>query len=214
MALSMTVAAPSAVSAQESIIERLGLDRLQIVSLGASAGRILPSQVDATMVYAISADYGEIAPNWRVVFTSSYWSSKYSDKVVRTFVDTLNKRLVDPSGAARVEPSDISLYDVTVGADLRYTPKYSGELKPFFGIGIAAHVINAEGPLIQGTFVERSLDDIAGGMYLTTGVSFRLVQNIGFEGSVRGDLLSGFRSTQARVGAMYFFGRMRGMTPK
>ena len=206
-------ALPGAVSAQESLIQKLGLDKLQIVSLGLSAGRILPSQVDATMVYAIAADYGEIAPNWRVVFTSSYWSSKYRDKVVLAFVDSLNNRIVPSGGAARVEPSKISLYDVTIGADVRYMPKYSGELKPFFGMGIAAHVINAEGKLIQGTFVERSLDDIAAGLYVTTGVSFRLVQNIGFEGSVRGDMLSGFRSTQARVGATYFFGRMWGTTP-
>lgn len=209
----MIAALPGVISAQESLIERLGLDKLQVVSLGVSAGRILPSQVDATMVYAIAADYGEIAPNWRVVFTSSYWSSKYRDKVVRAFVDTLNSRLVDPTRTAHLEPSEISLYDVTVGADLRYAPKYSGELKPFLGIGFAAHVINAEGKLIEGTFVERSLDDIAAGMYLTTGVSFRLVQNIGFEGSARGDLLSGFRSTQVRVGATYFFGRMWGTAP-
>jgi len=208
----MIAVLPRAVSAQESFIQRLGLDKLQIVSLGLSAGRILPSQVDATMVYAISADYGEIAPNWRVVFTSSYWSSKYRDKVVLAFVDSLNKQLV-PSGAAHVAPSKITLYDVTIGADVRYMPKYSGELKPFFGLGVAGHVINAEGKLIQGTFVERSLDDIAAGLYVTTGVSFRLVQNIGFEGSVRGDMLSGFRSTQARVGATYFFGRMWGTTP-
>jgi len=208
----MIAVLPRAVSAQESFIQRLGLDKLQIVSLGLSAGRILPSQVDATMVYAISADYGEIAPNWRVVFTSSYWSSKYRDKVVLAFVDSLNKQLV-PSGAAQAAPSKITLYDVTIGADVRYMPKYSGELKPFFGLGVAGHVINAEGKLIQGTFVERSLDDIAAGLYVTTGVSFRLVQNIGFEGSVRGDMLSGFRSTQARVGATYFFGRMWGTTP-
>ena len=199
-------------AAQESLIQRLGLDKLQIVSLGVSAGRILPSQVDPTMVYAVSADYGEIAPNWRVNFTSSYWSSKYRDKVVRAFVDSLNKRLVDPTGTARVPASEISLYDVTIGADVRYMPKYSGELKPFFGFGVAAHVLNAEGKLIEGTFVERSLDDIAAGTYITAGVSFRLVQNIGFEGSVRGDLLSGFRSTQARFGAMYLFGRIRGTT--
>jgi len=204
---------PRAVSAQESAVQRLGLDKLQIVSLGLSAGRILPSQVDPTMVYAIAADYGEIAPNWRIVFVSSYWSSKYRDDVVRTFVDSLNKRLVDPSGAARVQPSKISLYDVTIGADVRYMPKYSGELKPFFGVGVAGHVINAEGKLIQGTFVERSLDDIAAGIYVTAGVSFRLVQNIGVEGSVRGDMLSGFRSTQARVGGTDFFGRMWGTTP-
>jgi len=200
-------------AAQESLIQGLGLDKLQIVSLGLSAGRILPSQVDPTMVYAASADYGEIFPRWRVTFTASYWSSKYRDAVVRGFVDSLNTRIVDPTGVARLQASQISLYDITIGTDVRYVPKYSGELKPFFGVGIAAHVINAEGKLIEGTFVERSLDDIAAGMYLTTGVSFRLVHNIGFEGSVRGDLLSGFRSTQARVGATYFFGRMWGTTP-
>lgn len=197
-----------ALGAQESLIQRLNLDKLQIVSLGASAGRILPSQVDPTMIYAISADYGEIAPSWRVNFTASYWSSKYRDAVVQQFVDTLSKHLTNPT--ARVQPSQISLYDVTIGADVRYVPTYSGELKPFFGIGIAAHVINAEGPLIGGTFVERSLDDIAAGMYVTTGVSFRLVQHIGFEGSARGDMLSGFRSTQVRVGGTYYFGRVRG----
>jgi hypothetical protein len=201
---------PQLARAQESLIQRLQLDKLQITSLGISAGRILPSQVDPTMVYAISADYGEIARSWRVNFTASYWSSKYRDAVVKAFVDTLNKQLSDPTGAARVQPSPISLYDVTIGADIRYVPTYSGELKPFFGIGLAGHVINAEGTLIRGTFVERSLDDIAAGIYVTSGVSFRLVQHIGFEGSVRGDLLSGFRSTQARVGATYFFGRMRG----
>jgi len=46
-----------------------------------------------------------------------------------------------------------------------------------------------------------------------SGVSFRLVQHIGLEGMVRGDLLSGFRSTQARVGAIYYFGRLRGRPP-
>ena len=162
------------------------------------------------MVYAVSADYGEIARSWRVNFTTSYWSSQYRDAVVKAFVDTLNNRLSDPSGAARVKASPISLYDVTIGLDVRYVPTYSGELKPFFGFGIAGHVINAEGDLIRGTFVERSLDDIAFGLYTTTGVAFRLVQHIGLEGSLRGDLLSGFRSTQARVGATYFFGRVRG----
>jgi opacity protein-like surface antigen len=198
---------------QESLIERLQLDKLQIVSLGLSAGRIAPSQVEPTMVYAISADYGEIAPNWRVSFTATYWSSKYRDAVVRGFVDSLNKRLVGPTGTAHLQPSEISLYDVTLGVDVRYMPKYSGELKPFFGIGVAGHVINAEGTLIQGTFVERSLDDIAAGLYVMTGVSFRLFQNIGVEGSVRADILSGFRSSQARVGATYFFGRMWGTAP-
>jgi hypothetical protein len=162
------------------------------------------------MVYGISADYGELAPGFRVNFSTSYWSSRYRDAVVKSFLDTLSKSLVDPNGGAQLVQSRISLYDVTIGADVRFVPNYSGELKPFFGVGIAAHVINAEGKLIQGTFVERSLDDIAAGLYVVTGISFRLFRHVGVEGNVRGDLLSGFRSTQARAGGIYYFGRVRG----
>jgi hypothetical protein len=201
-----------AIGAQESLVQRLQLDKLQIVSLGAAIGHIVPSQVNPTTLYAISADYGEIAPNWRVTFGASYWSSKFKDAVVQSFVDTLSNSLVNPGGTAHLAASPITLYDVTIGADVRYVPKYSGELKPFFGLGFAGHVINAEGKLIQGTFVERTLDDIAAGLYVTTGVSFRLVSHLGVEGSVRGDLLSGFRSTQARAGATYYFGQVRGRT--
>ena len=194
-------------SAQETLIQRLQLDKLQVSSLGGSVGRILPSQVEPTIIYGISADYGEIARSWRVNFAASYWSSRYRDAVVNQFIDTLKN---SASAGATIEPSRITLYDVTIGADVRYVPTYSGELKPFVGVGLAAHVINAEGKLIRGTFVERSIDDIAAGFYVVSGVSFRLVQHIGLEGMVRGDLLSGFRSTQARVGAIYYFGRLRG----
>jgi hypothetical protein len=194
-------------AAQETLIQRLELDKLQVSSLGASIGRIMPSQVEPTTIYGISADYGEIARSWRVNFAASYWSSRYRDAVVNQFIDTLKNSV---TGSATIEPSRITLYDVTVGADVRYVPTYSGELKPFVGVGLAAHVINAEGKLIRGTFVERSLDDIAAGFYVVSGVSFRLLQHIGVEGMVRGDLLSGFRSTQARAGAIYYFGHLRG----
>ena len=186
----------------------MNLDKLQIVSLGGFAGRILPSQVEPTTLFAVQADYGEIIPSWHVVFGVSYWESRFRDAVIQTFVDSLQKSLSDTT--ARVLPSRVTLYDVAFGADLRYTPTYSGDLKPFVGFGLAAHVINAEGKLIKGTFVERTLDNIAAGLYVTTGVSLRIVNHLGIEGSVRGDLLSGFRSSQARAGATYYFGHVRG----
>jgi hypothetical protein len=142
------------------------------------------------------------------VFNASYWESRFQDAVVQEFVDSLQKSLSDPN--ARVVPSRIKVYDVAFGADVRYVPNYSGELKPFLGVGIAAHVINADGALIQGTFVERALDNISTGLYVTTGVSFKLFHHLGVEGAVRGDLVSGFRSTQIRAGAWYLFGHIRG----
>jgi hypothetical protein len=196
----------------QPLFSRLNLDKLQLVSLGAGYGRILPSQVEPTSVFSLQADYGEIARSWRVVFGVSYWDSRYRDLVVQTFVDSLNRNLSNPSGG-QIQASRINLYDVTFSTEARYTPTYSGELKPYLGFGLAAHVIDAEGKLINGTFVERSLDNIAAGAFFTGGVALRVVSHFGVEGGLRADLLSGFRSTQFRAGASYYFGHLRVREP-
>ena len=198
-------------SAQDAVIKALNLDKLQITALGASYGRIFPSQIVPANLIALQADYGNLSRNWRLVFSTSYWESRFEDEVIRAFTDSLRKSLSNPND--HVVPSPVRLYDVTFSGELRYTPDYSGELKPFLGVGLAAHVINAEGALIKGTFVERSLDDIAAGLLVTGGVSIRVLSHLGVEGSARADLLSGFRSTQVRAGAMYYFGHVRGPRP-
>ena len=43
------------------------------------------------------------------------------------------------------------------------------------------------------------------------GSASRISRSVGVEGLVRGDLVSGLRSAQARAGATYYFGRIRGM---
>ncbi|HEY4307033.1 MAG TPA: hypothetical protein VGM82_21355 [Gemmatimonadaceae bacterium] len=188
-------------------MHKLNIDNLEIQSLGISFGRIVPSQVVPANIVSLQGDYGNVLPAWRVVFGASYWESRYEDDVVKAFADSLQKSLSDPN--AHVVVSPVRLYDVTFSADMRYTPQYNGWVKPFGGIGIAAHVINAEGQLIKGTFVERSLDDIAAGLYATGGVSLQLLPHFGVEASARGDLLSGFRSTQVKVGAAYILGHRR-----
>jgi hypothetical protein len=209
VAVALLAGRPAA--AQNAAFERLNLDKLQITALGASFGRIVPSQVVPTDIVQLQADYGNLSRTWRVVFAASYWESRYEDDVVQAFADSLGKSLANPTD--HVIPSQVRLYDVTFSADLRYTPDYSGELKPFAGFGLSAHVINAEGTLVKGTFVERALDDIAAGLYATAGLSIRLLSHFGVEGSVRADLLSGFRSTQVRTGGMYYFGHVRGPRP-
>jgi hypothetical protein len=198
-------------TAQDAVIKALNLDKLQITALGASYGHIVPSQVEPTNIIMLQADYGNLSRTWRLVFSASYWESRFEDGVIQAFTDSLRKSLSNPD--AHVIPSPVRLYDVTFSGELRYTPDYSGELKPFVGFGLGAHVINAEGDLIKGTFVERSLDDIAAGLFVTGGLSFRVVSHLGLEGSARADLLSGFRSTQVRAGAMYYFGHVRGPRP-
>jgi len=196
-------------SAGQTIGDKVGLDRLQLVSLGLSAGRIDPTQVEPATVFAITADYGDVAPRWRLVFSASYWESRLSDAAVTRFLDTLRSNIVDPSGDDTVRASGISLYDVTLSLGLHYSTSRSTLFRPYAGVGFAAHVINAEGKLIKGTFVERSLDDIAAGLFSVGGIEFRPLPQIVFDGQARADLLSGFRALQLRVGATYVLGRPR-----
>jgi len=212
-AAAMLVCATGPLSAQDDLFARFGLDKLQLASLGVSAGRIFPAQLQPTTIYAMAADYGEIAHAWRVIFGASYWESQFRDEVIQTFVDSLNKNIDPTTGTGRVLPSRILLYDITLSVEGRYTPVQSNDLKPFLGIGMAAHAINAEGRLVNGTFVERALDNIAAGIFLTTGVSVRVLKHFGVEVAARGDLLSSFRSVQLRGGATYYFGHIRGMAP-
>lgn len=206
--VALALSAPRHAFAQDTTSGRFALDKLQIVSVGGSVGRIGPSEVEPTIVYAVQADYGEIMPGWHVVVGTSFWDSRFRDAVVQTFVDSLQKSLTDSS--ARVMASRVTVFDITFSGDLRYVATYGGVLKPFFGVGIAAHVINADGKLIDGTFAERAFDDIATGLFVTTGAALRLVGNFGIEASARADLLSTFRSAQVRAGATYYFGNYHG----
>jgi hypothetical protein len=210
----LIVSASRVASAQASgdLFERFNLDKLQLQSLGASVGRVFPSQVEPTTIFALGADYGEIAPAWHVIFGVSYWESRFRDAVVQTFVDSINKSL-PPGSLTLVQASTISIYDVTFSVEGRYVPVHSNDLKPFIGIGLAAHAINANGKLINGTFVERSLDNIAAGTFISTGIFVKIVKHFGVEVDARGDLLSSFRSTQVRAGGTYYFGHVRGMAP-
>jgi hypothetical protein len=193
--------------------DSIALDRLQIQSLGVSAGWVTPSQLKPTNVYALQADYSPVAPGWRASFGVSFWDSRFRDGVIQAFTDSLQKSVSEPT--ARVEPSRITVYDVTFSLGLHYTPPtWNGDIRPYVGFGAAAHVINAEGKLINGTFVERSLDEISAGLFVTAGLTLRIIRHFGVEGSVRGDMLSGFRSTQARLGGNYYFGRVRVMQPQ
>jgi hypothetical protein len=193
----------------QGILDKLGLDKLQLASLGLSAGRIDPTQVEPATVFAITADYGDIAPRWRLVFSASYWESRLSDDAVNRFLDTLRANIVDPTGDDSIKTSRIPLYDVTLSIGIHYSTSRSTLVRPYAGVGIAAHVINAEGKLIKGTFVERSLDDIAAGFFSVGGIEFRPLPQIVFDGEARADLLSGFRALQLRVGATYVLGPPR-----
>jgi len=198
---------PCALAAQEqgSWLERLGIDKLRFSGLGAQVGRVAPHGIVPTNSYTLQADYGELASGWRVQFHATYWGSQFRDESVQAYADSLENTISDPTGDAEVVLGDITVSDIVIGADLRRTYWYGRWFSPYLGGGLATHVVNADGRLIDGTFVERATDVIAVGVAGSAGVTLRFLGHIALEGQARYDFLSLARFASLRVGASYYF---------
>lgn len=201
---------PAAAAAQlgndSTLFARLGLDRLRLASFGGSVGAVFPARMEQSEAVAIMADYGEIAPRWRVVFGATYWSSRLTDDVVRTYEDSLRSVLVDPTGDAEFSIGTVRMAVLSLTADVRRTAILLDRVRPYAGVGIGAYAVNAEGRGISGTFVENALDNIATGFAGVAGVDFIVIPNIALTMHARYDLLSGLRFATVRTGASYIFG--------
>jgi hypothetical protein len=209
----LAVACVPAVAAGQPPGNRIGIDSLQLSSLALFGGHAWPSQSESAELFGIAADYGALSRSLRLRLEGSFMESRLTDDVVRTFLDSLRKRITDPSGDDAAAVSRVTYYDVTMGLGIRYIPMQTAVLQPYAGAGIGVHVINAEGPLIDGTFVERLFDNVATGVFVESGVVFKPLRRIGVDARVRGDLVNAFRALSARVGGVYYFGPLRRPDP-
>jgi opacity protein-like surface antigen len=205
-------ARPLAAQAEGSWLERLGVDKLRFTALGGQVGRVNPHGIEPSTSYSLQADYGEIAPRWRVVFNATYWASRFNDRSVRTYADSLRNAISDPTGDAQVLLGDITVSDIVLGADLRRTFSTRAFVRPYVGGGIATHIVNADGRLIDGTFVERATDIIAIGIAGIAGTSIRILPHIALDAQARYDFLSLARFGSLRIGANYYFDNPRSRT--
>jgi hypothetical protein len=190
-----------------TILQRFNIDKLRLTALGVSVGAVKPTQVRATESYSLHADYGHIATNWRVIFSATYWGSRYSAKTMRTFEDTLRKVIRDTTGDYELDLGRVDVSDIALATELRWSPaRWSrGFFRPYLGGGLGAHVVNAEGRAISGTFVERALDNITAGILGTAGVDAILLKQVNVGMQARYDLLSGARFGSLRLVGTYVF---------
>lgn len=195
-----------AAAAQErpGLFERLNLDKLKLAALGTSVGPVAPTGTVPTVAYSLHADYGEISPNWRVVFTATYWDSRYKDDVIRRLESKLRESINDTTRTATFALGRIKVSDIAVGGDLRWTPR-AGVIRPYVGGGVLAHVVNVEGKAIEGTFIESALDNIAAGFSAVSGVDVTFARHLGVGVQARYDLTSGVRYGSLRAVGTYYF---------
>jgi hypothetical protein len=196
-------------AAGQQLGNRITFDSLQLSALSVDVGSVRPRQVVPATIFGIAADYGKLSQSLRLRFEGSYWESRLTDDVTRAFTDSLRHIITDPSHDDAVVYSQVNMYDVTMGLSARWIPMQSSVFQPFIGAGVGVHVINAEGPLIDGTFVERLFDTISTGLFGEAGMLFKPLPRFGVDGRLRVDLVNGFRAVSARAGGVYYFGPLR-----
>jgi hypothetical protein len=188
-----------------SVFQRLGLDKLQLTGVGLSAGPVYPAKSLATQAYSVHGDYGMIARDWRVVFVVTYWGSELRRDVVDRFGEQIRRSVVDPAGDDTVQIGRVTISDVALETDLRWSPLPGRVIRPYGGVGVGAHVINAENKFIAGTFVESALDNIAAGLTGIAGVDLALGRALSVGAQGRYTLLSTVRFASLRLTGSYSF---------
>jgi opacity protein-like surface antigen len=200
------LAALTAPAHAQNIFQRLDLDKLRLEGFGAVVGPVSPSTVVSTQSYGIQADYGELRPHLRVGFSASFWNSRFTDKVVRQFIEQLEQSLSNPEDSINFDRVKVST--ISVEADLRYIPTNThAAVQPYLGGGLGLHIVNAESKLIQGTFVESALDNIGAGISAIAGVAFLPTHRVSVGIEARYTVLGTLRFGTVRAGGMFHLSR-------
>ena len=160
----------SPAAAQESVIQRLGLDRLRLTSLGIVAGPVWPAGVVSTQAYGFQADYGEIASRLHIVFSIGYWGSRFTDQKVDQFIRQLETQIIDPDSNATIRRDRVRVSDIALEGEMRYILAPHSAIAPYLGGGFGVHAVNAQSKLIDNTFLESALDNIGTGLSAIAGV--------------------------------------------
>jgi hypothetical protein len=196
----------------DPVYHRFAPDRLRLTAVGASVGMALPDQVRPAPVYAIHADYGEIAPHVRALFGVAVWSSRVKDAAVDGFARVVGASVGGPGAPATVRVGRVRSSDVALNADLRWRPAPLRRaallrLHPWVSGGVGVHLLDVQGAPISDTFVERSLDGVSLGVAGAAGADVTLLPTVQLTAQARYDLFSGAHFASARAGASYILDR-------
>jgi opacity protein-like surface antigen len=191
----------------ESTLSRLGLDRLRLTGVGATWGKVRPSQIEPADAVGVHADYGEVSSRWRAVFGVTYWGSDYRNAVVRRLADSVLAAVDDPTGDATVDLGRVRVSVIALTADARWSPRRRpvAWIRPYVGGSIGGYAMNAEGRVISGTFLESALDNVSAGVAAVGGADLGIAPNLTLGVHARYDVLSGSRFATLRTGLTYIF---------
>jgi hypothetical protein len=202
MALGLLVAAGEA-GAQTTLAD-YDYENLSFRGFSLEGGFIFPSRVDPTYTVGARFDLGYLGPGLRIVPGIAYWSSTMKRSEVAKLerkIDELVAGQIDPApGFTGVNLGTIDWSDLVLSLDGHFVWAVPFDLLTFAGAGVSAHILNAKGRAISGTFVEDFMDTVSPGLNLHAGLEFPLTDQFRLYGLGRMELMENLRYMELRVG--------------
>lgn len=185
-------------------------ENLSFRGVGLEVGYFRGTRLEPAYTMGFRLDLGYLGPGLRVTPSLTYWSSRMKEKEVAVLERRVEALLAaqqggEPVPQVRLGPVDWS--DLSANLDAHLVWSIPLGFLSFVGLGVGAHILNGDGPVVRGTFVEDLLDRVAPGMNLHAGVEYPVGKVFRLYGTVRLDVLEDLRYAEFRMGGQIHWGR-------
>ena len=204
--LLLTIAFPGLGHAQ-AVLNQFSYDNLRPSGIQFDVGLLSANQLSGTAVGGMRLDYGFIAPKIRVLLGASYFKGQLDRDTRDRFEERLRNFVIDPAGDDTIRVGRIYWSTVVLDLDLQYAIPQGRKVTTYLGLGIGVQMRNGSGPLIDGTFVEDALDQLAAAGNVSLSVETVLVDQLIWVVDARGAVSVGLSTVSLRTGLGFRFGR-------
>ena len=183
-------------------------ENLSLRGIGVEAGVIFPNRLESAVSLHLRFDLGDLGPGFRLSPTLSYWRSDFKASEVTELEDRLEQLIVqnEPGASPTVDLGVLRWSDLILGLDGQYVWRSGSDFEAFIGTGVGTHVMNGEGPAIEGTFVEDLLDRVTIGVNGHAGLAFTVAPGLRVGGQLRYEVLDDLSYPEIRIGGVYSVG--------
>jgi hypothetical protein len=189
--------------AAQGILDQFSYEGLRVAGLGVDLGATFSNRLERRASASFRVDGGWIAPNIRPLLSVGFLRADYAADEIAQLETRLRSVVTDPTNDFTIDIGSITLTDFALDLDLQYLPLKSGVFLPYLGVGLGAHIRDAKGAAIQGTFIEDGLQAVVVGINGTTGFEITVLPLLRITFEARGVLASGLNDLSLRGGVMY-----------
>ena len=208
IAIALAVLGLSSVPASGQDIADIDYEYLSFRGVALEFGYLWPDRVQETQSYGLRFDMGYAGTGLRVVPSLMYWTSPMIESEIVEFEGRVQDLVARQNGGVRPELDlgTIEYSDIALGLDVQVVWELPLDVLTFGGVGASAHVMNGDGDVINGTFVEDLLDSVEPGFNLHVGTEYPITETMRLYASGRYEVMPDLRYLQVRAGWQFMWG--------